>query len=271
VPSVVGKSRAAAVAAVTEAGFKATIQEEYSGTVAKGYVSRQTPSGGTRLRKDETVELWISKGSETVALSDFTGWKPQQVEDWLLQNELVPVRRTAKSSTVGSGKVFRQDPKAGVEVKRGDTVTYWVSSGKPTAGVPDLSGMTQADAQVALAAAGLVLGVPTSEPSTTVSVGLVIRQDPLAGTEVDKGSAVNIVLSSGSPSPSPSPTATVAVPDVYGMDATSATSRISDAGLFVAVKQKGGSGQQPGTVIKVSPDVGVVVPVGSTVVLTIAK
>ena len=271
VPSVVGQSRAAAVAAVTEAGFKATIQEEYSGTVAKGYVSRQTPSGGTRLRKDETVELWISKGSETVALSDFTGWKPQQVEDWLLQNELVPVRRTAKSSTVGSGKVFRQDPKAGVEVKRGDTVTYWVSSGKPTAGVPDLSGMTQADAQVALAAAGLVLGVPTSEPSTTVSVGLVIRQDPLAGTEVDKGSAVNIVLSSGSPSPSPSPTATVAVPDVYGMDATSASSRISDAGLFVAVKQKGGSGQQPGTVIKVSPDVGVVVPVGSTVVLTIAK
>ncbi|HEY5388528.1 MAG TPA: PASTA domain-containing protein, partial [Thermoleophilia bacterium] len=145
--------------------------------------------------------------------------------------------------------------------------TYWVSSGRPLAGVPDLSGLSQADAQVALAGAGLVLGVVTSQTSTTVSVGLVISQDPAVGTQVDKGSAVNIVVSSGSPSP----TATVAVPDVYGMDSTSAATLISDAGLAVAIKQKGGSGQPPGTVIEVKPNVGEMVPVGSTVLLVIAK
>jgi beta-lactam-binding protein with PASTA domain/predicted Ser/Thr protein kinase len=269
VPSVVGESKAAAVSAVTKAGFKATTQEEYSDTVAKGFVSRQTPDGGIRLRKGETVELWVSKGSETVTLSDFKGWKPAEVEAWLAQNGLVGARKTGKSGAVASGRVFKQDPKANVDVKRGDTITYWVSSGKPVATVPDLSGLSQNDAQVALAGAGLVLGMVTSETSTTVPAGTVVRQDPVFDTKVDVGSAVNIVLSSGSPSPSPTPT--VAVPDVYGMTAALATQTLSDAGLAVSTKEKGGSGQPSGTVIKVAPDVGTMVPAGSTVLIVIAK
>jgi eukaryotic-like serine/threonine-protein kinase len=269
VPSVVGESKAAAVSAVTKAGFKATTQEEYSDTVAKGFVSRQTPDGGIRLRKGETVELWVSKGSETVTLSDFKGWKLAEVEAWLAQNGLVGARKTGKSGAVASGRVFKQDPKANVDVKRGDTITYWVSSGKPVATVPDLSGLSQNDAQVALADAGLVLGVVTSETSTTVPAATVVRQDPVFGTKVDVGSAVNIVLSSGSPSPSPTPT--VAVPDVYGMTAALATQTLSDAGLAVSTKEKGGSGQPSGTVVKVSPDVGTMVPAGSIVLIVIAK
>jgi serine/threonine-protein kinase len=269
VPPVVGLSQASAERALANEGFKTGLQEEYSDTVAKGFVSRQAPSGGTRLRKGETVDIWVSKGSETVTLSDFKGWKPAEVEAWLTQNDLVGVRKSGKSSGVASGKVYRQDPKANSDVKRGDTVTYWVSSGKPVAGVPDLSGLSQSDAQVALAGAGLVLGVVTSQTSTTVSSGLVISQDPVAGTQVDKGSAVDIVVSSGSPSPSP--TATVAVPNVYGMNATLAAQQITDAGLAVAIKQKGGTGQPPGTVVKIVPDAGVMVPLGSTVLLVIAK
>jgi beta-lactam-binding protein with PASTA domain/predicted Ser/Thr protein kinase len=271
VPSVVGQSKSAAVHALTKKGFKASLQEEYSDTVAKGFVSRQAPSGGTKLRKGETVDLWVSKGSETVTLSDFKGWAPKEVEAWLAQNDLVGVKRSGKSGAVASGKVYRQDPKANVDVRRGDTVTYWVSSGKPMATVPDLSNLSQSDAEAALAGVGLVLGVPTPQSSTTVPVGSVISQDPVAGTDVAKGSAVNIVVSSGPPSPSPTPTPTVAVPNVYGMTAALATTQISNAGLAVAIKEKGGSGQPAGTVIKIVPDAGVMVPTGSTVLLVIAK
>ena len=274
VPSVVGQRKAAAVRALAKEGFKASAQEEYSDTVAKGFVSRQAPSGGTRLRKGETVDIWVSKGSETVTLSDFRGWTPGEVKDWLAQNDLVGVKKSGKSSAVGSGKVFRQDPKADAEVKRGDTVTYWVSSGKPLVSVPDLSGRSQGDAQTALTDAGLVVGTVSTETSTTVPSGDVISQDPPAGTRVDDGSAVSIVVSSGSPSPSasPSPTAgTVAVPYVYGMDSTLAAQKVNAVGLGVVFKQKGGSGQPPGTVVKMVPDAGVMVPTGSTVLLVIAK
>ena len=257
-----------------EAGFKADVQEEYSDKFDEGFVSRQAPVGGTKLRKGDTVDIWVSKGSETVTLEDFKGWTPEEVRDWLDQNDLSGLEKSGKSGDVDAGQVYKQDPPAGARVKRGDTVTYWVSSGKPQATVPDLTDMTQTEAQAALADAGLVLGVVTPEPSTTVPSGLVIRQDPATGVTVAKGSAVNIVVSSGSPSPSPSPSptaSTATIPNVYGMDSTTATDTLNAAGFVVVTKQKGGTGQPPGTVVKMVPDAGTEVASGSTVLLIIAK
>ncbi|MCX6363824.1 MAG: Stk1 family PASTA domain-containing Ser/Thr kinase [Actinobacteria bacterium] len=272
VPTVVGKSQAAALTKLEEAGFKAGVQEEYSDNYDVGFVSRQAPAGGTKLRKGDTVDIWVSNGSETVTLADFKGWTSGDVRDWLSQNGLSPLEKSGKSSSVPSGRVFKQDPPAGDPVKRGDTITYWVSSGKPQATVPDLSGLTQDEAQTALAGAGLLLGVVTPEPSSTVPSGQVIRQDPAALVKMAKGSAVNIVVSSGSPSPSPSPTAsTVSVPNVYGMDSTSATDKLTADGFGVTVRQKVGTGQPPGTVVRMVPDAGTEVASGSTVLLIIAK
>jgi len=272
VPTVVGKSKAAALIKLEEAGFKAAVQEEYSDKYDQGYVSRQAPVGGTKLRKGDTVDVWVSKGSETVTLADFKSWTPAAVQGWLDQNGLRGVPKSDKSGAVAPGKVFKQDPPAGSKVKRGDAITYWVSSGKPQAIVPGLTGLTQAEAQAALDGVGLKLGAVTPEMSTTVPSGQVIRQDPAAGVVVAKGSAVGIVVSSGSPSPSPSPSAsTVSVPNVLSMDAATATSALEGAGLVVEVKQKGGTGQPPGTVLETSPGAGTEVAVGSRVRLTIAK
>ena len=75
--------------------------------------------------------------------------------------------------------MFKQDPAAGTDVKRGDTVTYWVSSGKPQATVPDLTNLTQADAEAALADAGLKLGRRHARTtSTTVPAGLGHQPGP---------------------------------------------------------------------------------------------
>jgi eukaryotic-like serine/threonine-protein kinase len=49
---------------------------------------------------------------------------------------------------------------------------------------------------------GLVGRPVTEEASETVRKGNVISSDPRAGTEVDKGSAVDLVVSTGPP-PSP--------------------------------------------------------------------
>ncbi len=272
VPSVVGQSKAAALTALQAKGFTGKVQEEYSDKFAAGLVTRQAPAAGTKLRKGEPVDIWVSKGSATVSLTDFRGWKPDAVKTWLSQNQLLGDQRSGKNSSVPQGVVYKQDPLAGSNVQKGDTIAYWVSSGKPQASVPDLSTLTQAEAQAALTSAGLVLGTVSPQTSTSVPSGQVISQTPLAGTQVDKGSQVSIVVSSGTPSASPSPTASgVAVPNVYGMDSTTANDTLAALGFVVAVKQKGGTGQSPGTVVLVSPDTGTVVPSGSTVTITIAK
>ena len=276
VPGVVGLSRAAAVKALEKDGFKAGVQQEFSDRVAEGFVSRQAPARGTKLREGATVDIWVSKGSQKAsALPDFTGWTATAVDDWLAQNDLVGVEKTGKSNKVAEGQVFRQDPAPGTEPNRGDTVTYWVSSGKPQATVPDLTNLTQADAEAKLADAGLV-GAVTQATSTTVPAGSVISQDPAAGTKVDKGSTVSYVVSTGSPSPTatptPSPSASgVSVPNVYGMQSTVAAQELAAVGLTVAYREKPNTGQQPGTVVKIRPDAGTVVPAGSTVLLVIAR
>jgi serine/threonine-protein kinase len=274
VPSVVGLSKAAAVKALESKGFDVGVQEEYSDRVAEGFVSRQAPIAGTELREGATVDIWVSKGSQSVTLTDFRGWTAAEVDDWLAENDLQGVQKKGKSGAVEVGQVYKQDPAAGSDVQRGDTVTYWVSTGEPQSTAPDLTNLTQADAELALADAGLILGAVTTEPSTTVPAGSVIRQDPPAGEKVAKGSAVNIVVSSGTPSPSPTTSSSpgeVAVPNVYGMQSAAAAAEFGAAGLEVSFKQKAGTGQEPGTVVNIVPDAGTVVPAGSAVTLVIAK
>ena len=271
VPSVVGQSQASALRALQQKGFKANVQEEYSDRFAQGFVSRQSPAGGQKLRKGGTVDIWVSKGPTTVTLIDLRGLTAKEVTTWLDDNGLTGVQKKGRSPDVAAGKVYKQDPPAGTSVKRGDSVTYWVSSGKPQATVPDVTGMTQADAQAALTAEDLLLGTVTTEPSTSVSAGLVISQDPPADTKVATGTAVNIVVSSGSPTPTASPSAAlIEVPNVYSMDAATATSTLEAQGFVVVIKEKGSS-QPAGTVIKMSPDAGSMAAEGSTVVVTIAK
>jgi hypothetical protein len=72
-----------------------------------------------------------------------------------------------------------------------------ISSGPAPVSVPNVVGLTQAGATSAIQNAGLVLGTVTTASSNTVPAGNVISESPVAGTQVNPGSAVNLVFSSG--------------------------------------------------------------------------
>ena len=270
VPGVVGQNEATARATLEARGFKVKVNREYSDAFAAGLVTRQQPAENTKLIDGGTVEIWVCRGPATIVLTDMRGMTAAGAAAYLEGNGLVGSEQKGRSN-VPIGNVYRQDPARGTSVKRGDTVTYWVSSGVPQATVPDLSGMTKAQAEQALLNVGLKPGVVTPQPSDTVPAGSVVSQSPPVDTKVDRGSTVDIVVSSGTPSPTPSSTASpVAVPDVYGMDTTTATDKLSAAGFIVHVKSKP-SGQPPDTVIKMDPEAGTMQPYGSDVTITVAK
>ncbi len=107
-----------------------------------------------------------------------------------------------------AGVVCYTDPEPKLKVKRGDTITLYVSSGAAvieTVTVPDLTEMTQTEAQQALKVAGLTVGNVANQYSSTVKEGLVCSQSVKAFSTVEKGTAVNIFISKG---PTPSDTAT---------------------------------------------------------------
>jgi serine/threonine-protein kinase len=139
------------------------------------------------------------------------------VPDWV-GDPIVAVREEAQrlgvelderpetSDDVDAGDVIRTDPSAGGTVERGGTVIVAVSEGAEQVRVPPMLGQTREEARATLEAANLRLGNVSEEPSGAQE-GTVIRTNPTAGTDVDSGRAIDIVLSSGpTPSPTPSPT-----------------------------------------------------------------
>jgi hypothetical protein len=101
----------------------------------------------------------------------------------------------ASSATVPKGSVIAQSPVGGTKVAKTSAVNLSVSTGPPPVAVPNVVGLTLADATTAITAAGLVLGTVKMARSDTVPSGSVISQSPAAGTSVARGSAVNLTVS----------------------------------------------------------------------------
>ena len=126
-----------------------------------------------------------------IQVPNVVGEAQAQAESILDAVDLVASITTEYSDTVPAGTVIQQSPAAGAIVVAGTVVDVLVSLG-PSAIVPDVTGMTEADAGAALAARGLVTGVVTSANSNTVPAGHVISQAPVADTVVARGSAVDL-------------------------------------------------------------------------------
>ncbi len=125
--------------------------------------------------------------------------------------------------------------------------------------VPAVLGLAQATAQELVRSRGLRVVVASEEASAEVAAGHVLRQEPMADSEVPSGSAVNIVLSTGAP--------LVALPSLVGQSLEEARSAIEELGLTVGDVSEDGEGTEPGTVTAQTPPAGEV-EAGTSVALT---
>ena len=128
-----------------------------------------------------------------------------------LSNAVATVTSNAAGTTIVQGTVALGTLAAGASITSTNTFTLqqdrlvpfnpasliWTVTGTPVDLVPNVVGLTQAAASSAISAAGLVLGTVTQQSSTSVASGNVISESPIAGTQVNQGSAVNLVVSSG--------------------------------------------------------------------------
>ena len=101
------------------------------------------------------------------------------------------------SDTVESGHVMSQNPAANSSQPPESSVDIVLSIGMEMVTVPNLSDMTAAEAKSALSNAGLQFEAGAAEHSDTVEKDHVVRQNPVAGDDVAKGSKVTYYLSAG--------------------------------------------------------------------------
>jgi beta-lactam-binding protein with PASTA domain len=107
------------------------------------------------------------------------------------------VAREAYDENVPAGSVISTDPGAGERILPGDTVEAVVSKGKERYQVPDLTEMTEDEAQAALLEAHLAFGRSVPKYHATIPEGQVITSTPAAGEWLKRDTAVDLVVSRG--------------------------------------------------------------------------
>ena len=228
---VVNQPEVDATKALQTAGFDVTPVHEKNDTVPEGIVVSVDPAEGTTVKVDKgkrgTATLHVSSGANTVKMPGVVSQQKDDAEKFLraqgFTGAINEVPAPSDDPKVEVGEVTKQDPPEGADVAKNVSITLTISSGPPKVAIPDVAGKSVAEAASVLGQAGLNASKTTSEPSDTVPKDQVIRTDPGAGTQVDKGSNVTLVVSSGQ--------AQVTVPSVKGLTKAAADDAISKAGL----------------------------------------
>ena len=204
---------------------------------------------------------------ETVQVPDLRGMTEDQAKEELkkynlgirVENERQP------SNQYAEGEIMSQDPAPDEEVEAHTTVTVVLSSGEEakTTEVPNVVGREESEAEQMLQDANLTVVHGEAQYSDDVDEGKVISSSPEAGTEVEEGTEVTIVVSLGAEP--------ATVPDLRGRQASEAESALADAGLSGSSSEEYSDDVAEGQVISQSIDPGEKVDKGTTVSYVVSR
>ncbi|MBO3664701.1 Stk1 family PASTA domain-containing Ser/Thr kinase [Microbacterium stercoris] len=250
VPEVRGLSFEDAAFQLQERSLTAVRAEDDSPTVPAGEAIRTDPEAGARIDKGSDVQVVISTGAAEAVLPSFEGKTLADAQALLdgvfiayddAENLLLfsdaPADQVIGLDVLPRGSEERIDCFAGCTVHEGDTADFIVSLGP----LPAAVGMPIADAQAALADAGLDVTV-NKEFSGDSAAGTVLRIEPRAEEgNWRPGDAITLVESLGP------------LPDVANMPVAQAQQVLTDAGLTPSVTDEYHNTVPFDAVIRVEP------------------
>ena len=207
---------------------------------------------------------WLLATGKSVPTPDIVGQSTAAATEILSAAGLsLVVTEEQFSEELPADQVISSDPAPSAGVREGGAVGAVVSKGPERYVIPNVQGLTAAEATAALAGANLVIGSTTSVFDDRVPANAVSGTSPEIGTEVKPGTSVDIAVSKG---PKPVP-----IPAVVGKKAQVAASALADLGLIVVTKEKFSEQVADGLVIAIRPGEGTVVDSGTEVDLVTSK
>ena len=203
--------------------------------------------------------------SEMVKVPDVTGKTYEEAQKELNKYDLGIHKSTAPSDTVEKGKIISQDPADGKKVKKHTTVNVVISSGEEakTTTIPNVVGMSEADAEKALQDKNLVVKKGDPVYSDDVEQGEVVSVSPSEGAEVKEGTTVTLVISKGNQP--------ATVPKLTGKSQSDAEAALSQAGLSGNATEDYSDTVEEGVIISQDTDAGKEVSKGTTIGYVVSK
>jgi beta-lactam-binding protein with PASTA domain len=213
VPALKGMTVADARSETAGLGLNLDVDNRYySADVATGHILSQSPEAGTVVRREWRVRVAESLGPQKVEVPDTVG-KEERVAALELRREGLEVGVTARLpyAKAPEGTVLAQDPPAHAQGIARPSINLLVAAPEDNAAdgfvMPDLTGMTLASAQGALAKVGIKSAAPhfvdvsvgpvgsgDAPPRMPVKPGAVLAQQPPAGSRVDQSTLVKLTV-----------------------------------------------------------------------------
>ena len=202
-----------------------TVPEE-SGLVPPQFVFRTDPAPGSLILEDQMVFVYFNPDPQLVPIPNVVGIPLDEAQSRLEGGGFTVGEITfEETDQVGENTVISSDPTAETPALQGTAVNLVVAAPVESVQVPgEVVGQNEVEARALLEAPPYEFTVTTTlQSSSQFNVGTVLAIEPSAGTLVDPGASVVIVVSSG-----PAP---VTVPPVIGQTEGRAVNTLTDAGL----------------------------------------
>ncbi len=199
VPGVVGLSTEEAVRTLKEAGLNSDVSEQrVHNEIEAGFIISQSHEEGDKVKEGFTIKLVVSSGGIQSIIPNVKQQTLTEARVMIENDGFVVGEVTYAFNDLPEDMIINQTPKAGIKMPQGTVVDLVVSQGLETDNliVPSLETKTIREAESTLNSIGLKLGEISYEISTTVEKGLIISNSKI-GSEVEPGTFINIVVSSG--------------------------------------------------------------------------
>lgn len=214
VPDVRNMTLLEALHRSTRLGFRIEVEEVVQDASSPPLVVlQQSPSPGTRVKRNSQLRVVVNGGSLSGALSQSPARghvllpdvrnKSLEEAQSILEAQGLRVGRIVEAShdTLPQGYVISQNPPPQTRLSSGSPVHLLVSAGKAKAveevQVPDVVGLRLEEAQEVLAQSGLSVEALEEVPSGERPGGVVVGQSPEAGERISRGSGVRLQVTRG--------------------------------------------------------------------------
>ena len=198
-PDIIGLSLEEAEEVLQERDLSLRVlAEEYNPLRPPGIILSQNPAPQSKVKRGRVVKVVVSKGEKMVLVPDLKGVSLRQAEIMLHEKGLEAGEiNWVASDTFPQNVVVAGSPSFGLSVPVGMSVNLEVSLGRSPDQVatPDLAGKSLEEANSILKELGLGIGEVTYEIKSGLPVDIVLEQFPPEGAEVEKGTKINLIVS----------------------------------------------------------------------------
>jgi serine/threonine-protein kinase len=198
VPPIQGLSVENATQLLAPLGLQLVILEVRNDPlVPLNQIITQEPLANEQVRSGSAVSVVVSGGTGGSNIPNIEGQVSSAAEQLLKSSpyNFVVTITAEPSATVEKGRAVRTDPAIGTPLPAGSPIVLIVSSGSPTVVVPDVTGKTEAEAQTAINAAGLITEIGYKNVAVgDANDGRVVSQSRDPQSAVAPGTKITLVI-----------------------------------------------------------------------------